>query len=601
MPLDIVLSKKDFEQIKWQELIDTAEVKECYSYKKLFDAKLTEVEERGNKKEVLIFSLLGSISSLRITTPASIDPFAPKSFSSYPQNTLLENISDSYLGVLEEILVTVTDPEMKARIADVIWLKKPKIHVAEIAIEAYLNSFENLFDPHHWTTCLIRIERAFFIARKVGKEKTPFQNVVNSIEKAIKRCNGEDDLYLSEKLMDILINNKLTNNSEEFIDLSEKAAKRAEGKKNWKVARAYWECNARWHKLKKNPDSKRKSLNFKAETYVKQSEEMLKNSPPTYTMAAAYLQEAIRSLKNVEKTSERIKELHQILLSLQKESMSEMIPIRQEGIDISDSILTTVTLVEGKSFTEKLSILSTYSSSPTFDILRAKANKSNEKNLLDKVLPDVMLSETGKVTGKQPISENPKDKETFLRNSMYQEAKNFQLSIAATFIDPIRMQILLEHSDINIGSILPLVQDNPFIPKGREEIYAKGLYAGLVGDFVISTHLLIPQLENSIRHILNQNGIITSDHKSNGTQEEKGLGSLLYMDELSELLTKDVAFDLQGLLVESFGSNLRHKTAHGLIDSDKFNSTSPLYLWWIILQICYDFKIISLTNGDNTT
>lgn len=599
MSLDIVLTKTDFEQIDWQEIIDTAITKKCYSYKKIFDSKIIEAMEQDNPKKVFIFSLLGSIFSMRMTNPSSINPFPNMLSSRYPQNTMLENISDSHLEVLKEVLPIITDPEMKARIAEVIWIRKKEIQIAEIAVDAYIHSFENLFDSISWTTCFERIERAFFLAKKSGKNKPSYLKVVDTIEKSIQRCNGEDGSYLSVKLMDILINHKLMANIEKFITLTKKAAIRAESRKNWEIARAYWECSARWFKLKKEFDSSRESLCFKAETYVKQAEEALQISHPSYMMATVHLQKAMDSLKNIEQTGERIKEIHQILLPLQEKAMMEMINLPALVVP-KESISNTINLVKDKSFTDKISILSTYCSSLKIDILKDLAKKDAE-SLLAKFLPDVMLSETGKTTGKQPNSENPKDAETFLCNSMYQTAKDYQIVMATTFIDPIRVQILLEHPTVEISAILPLVQNNSFIPKGREEIYAKGLYAGLVGDFVISTHLLIPQLEHSIRYLLNQNGIITSDHKSNGIQEEKGLGSLLYMDELSELLTKDVTFDLQGLLVESFGSNLRHKTAHGLIDSHSFNSTSPLYLWWMVLQLCYNFKIISLKKENDTT
>jgi hypothetical protein len=56
----------------------------------------------------------------------------------------------------------------------------------------------------------------------------------------------------------------------------------------------------------------------------------------------------------------------------------------------------------------------------------------------------------------------------------------------------------------------PLVTDNPFIPPGRERIFAEGLHAGLMGNLLVAVHLLVPQFENSIREILTRAGAITS-------------------------------------------------------------------------------------------
>ena len=41
--------------------------------------------------------------------------------------------------------------------------------------------------------------------------------------------------------------------------------------------------------------------------------------------------------------------------------------------------------------------------------------------------------------------------------------------------------------------------NSKFIPKEREYIFAKGLYAGFQNDFILSSHLLIPQIENSLK------------------------------------------------------------------------------------------------------
>jgi hypothetical protein len=100
----------------------------------------------------------------------------------------------------------------------------------------------------------------------------------------------------------------------------------------------------------------------------------------------------------------------------------------------------------------------------------------------------------------------------------------------------------------------------------------------LTGDFLVSTHLLIPQLENSIRYILSNQGEIVSNLGDDRTQDEKNLNSILFSPKLIEILGEDITFDLQGLLVERFGSNIRNDTAHGLINIYSFSSPQHSYL-----------------------
>jgi len=55
---------------------------------------------------------------------------------------------------------------------------------------------------------------------------------------------------------------------------------------------------------------------------------------------------------------------------------------------------------------------------------------------------------------------------------------------------------------------------------------------------------------------------------------------------MKEILGEDITFDLQGLLVEPAGSNIRNLMAHGLIAHDQFFSEPIVYLWWLTLRLC---------------
>src|SRR5207253_8393936 len=119
---------------------------------------------------------------------------------------------------------------------------------------------------------------------------------------------------------------------------------------------------------------------------------------------------------------------------------------------------------------------------------------------------------------------------------------------------------------IRMDDLEQIVVDSPFIPSGREFFFAKGLYAGLMGDYVVAAHLLIPQIENSIRHVLALHGAITSGFSRQDIQNHYDLNRVLTDAGLEEKLTKifgeDLVFELKGLLVQHFGANLRNEIAH---------------------------------------
>lgn len=86
--------------------------------------------------------------------------------------------------------------------------------------------------------------------------------------------------------------------------------------------------------------------------------------------------------------------------------------------------------------------------------------------------------------------------------------------------------------------------------------------------------------------MLIERGIITSHINDNGIENEYALTKTLYMPEVQEIFGDNITFDLQGLLVDKFGSNLRNLECHGLIDYQSFFSPHHVYLWWLTLRLC---------------
>jgi hypothetical protein len=112
-------------------------------------------------------------------------------------------------------------------------------------------------------------------------------------------------------------------------------------------------------------------------------------------------------------------------------------------------------------------------------------------------------------------------------------------------------------------------------------------------------HLLVPQIEASIRHVLQQRGIITSTLRAGGVQEEKDIKDFLEMPEVERLFGVDTVFDLRGILIERFGHNLRNQLAHGLLPEGGFYREASAYLWWLILRLCWvGFRLAHLPDEE---
>lgn len=138
-----------------------------------------------------------------------------------------------------------------------------------------------------------------------------------------------------------------------------------------------------------------------------------------------------------------------------------------------------------------------------------------------------------------------------------------------------------------------LISESKFIPGERRDMYVHGLYHGFCGNFAVAVHLLLPQIENGLRFVLKNHDKITRKITED-IQTENGLSTCF--NNLQGILHEDLIFDLEGLLNESFGENIRNLVAHGLYESGRFFMYPGFYTWWIALKLALDLERYIVKN-----
>jgi len=321
---------------------------------------------------------------------------------------------------------------------------------------------------------------------------------------------------------------------------------------------------------------------------------------PRHMVAASHMQSAIETLRKIPEMQERITELRLILLDFQQKSLGEMGTFEMP-FDVTTLQEKAREQVKGKTLQEALFVLAFIGSSPRVDSLRKQVIETAKQFPFQALVPVVAVNDTGKTVGRRSsiLSSEPDEAEQAIKAEMFRHAVLFRQIHVLGFVEAAREQINLEHN-VRVRDLLPLVSNNPFVPVGREMIYARGLSAGLAGDILVAAHLLVPQLENSIRHLLIRQGCIVSKLDDNGIQDEIDLNQIFYdfWDELVDIFGEDTAFDLRGLLIERFGSNLRNEEAHGLMDYDDFFAPQISYVWWLALRLCCMVLVAMHTQND---
>jgi hypothetical protein len=108
------------------------------------------------------------------------------------------------------------------------------------------------------------------------------------------------------------------------------------------------------------------------------------------------------------------------------------------------------------------------------------------------------------------------------------------------------------------------------------------------GDFMSATHLLIPQLEPCLRHLLKINGNDPAKRRDDGTEEDLSLSGLYsrFRSDIEQILTPAIASEIDLLFNAKPGPALRHELAHGQISAAACFHQDVYYGNWLIYHLC---------------
>lgn len=591
------ISTDDIRQYEWQALIEACPKKGCRNFMGVFESAGADREASGDDRGKRVYSFLSALASCAANYDSKGNPYGPMWQSVDGSRTFTaEDLTASELAILKELLEEVVDPEFRARIGDILWVCSRDYKAAQVAIQAFIDSARRLETDDLWPSFLKRLERALQLSATLGFGKELHLKVVAEVEAVIARFESNlKSGFLCARLMRLLLDQNQGDYAR-YSTLAEQLARSFTAAKDWLKVEEYWEVAERWHRKASNVIDEQRCQLEGAEALIAKAEDNLESEKPSFGFAAHWMGQGVEALRRAKASPSRISEVHTRFLDLQRSALSEMkaieigydkIPRYQDAK--AKAVERSQSIVRGYSFTEAISRFAFITKPTVVDELRAQVEENSKQSITTQLFGTVAIDPAGKVSDTAPPSSSDSGDayEEAIRKQMFQNAACINWPMCFEWqIEPARLIIIAEHP-VRLADLSILVSNNPFIPEGHEAIYARGIQAGFNGDWLVSMHLLIPQLEASIRHVLQQHGVITSKLESDGTQDERDLGFLLTHPMMDDIFDKDITFDLRGILIERFGYNLRNVLAHGLIPEGGFYHPVAVYLWWLTVRLCW--------------
>jgi hypothetical protein len=124
-----------------------------------------------------------------------------------------------------------------------------------------------------------------------------------------------------------------------------------------------------------------------------------------------------------------------------------------------------------------------------------------------------------------------------------------------------------------LGSLpdTPNIFDCPLIPADRVSLYREGMSAFDAEDYVKCIHVLVPQVENSLRELLKLLEVSETKTDAEGAVELKNMNDVLHEPRVREALDEKLWTFLKVLYADKRGINLRILVAHGIAPAEAFN------------------------------
>lgn len=152
------------------------------------------------------------------------------------------------------------------------------------------------------------------------------------------------------------------------------------------------------------------------------------------------------------------------------------------------------------------------------------------------------------------------------------------------FLVPALRRIREKHA-LDATTTLAVLEESPVFDTTRHGVLKEGLEAYLENDHVKAIHVLIPQVEHTLRRLLDLVGVPTVRAGRNGTMRVKTLNEILREPAIHAVLGEDIQLYLLTLLADQRGQNIRNLVCHGLATPAQMNQQVADRIFHVLLTL----------------
>jgi len=483
--------------------------------------------------------------------------------------------SPSVKKVTEQIISYWTDrakttkhPVLRARYADLVWdfskvvtNESPHYSMAQIVIESIIEISQRNCHKHK-TSVIKKLERALCLATLLNDSSR-----IEKVRDAI--INYEDSVTQDSKLglwgfaYDLLFENdkvKLTaDQKQKLIDDLEGHLLRASQPANkeeidpWAVDAAALRLAKYYRKVGRGEDTKRVIVAV-GNAFIQAS------SKASALQTSAWLQRVHSTFKEfglpdeAEQISIKLREVGEKAKSELK-SVSHTVEVQKDKME-----KYIAALIEGELDVVLARIAAHYI--PKKSEVEKQLKELASEAPIAFLMPVELLDNMGR-----PLAKVGSLEEDLAGHTVKQMSQN--MAIESMFLRQVLESLIKKYPTFE-NLFVDYLFRSPIFVDDRKSIIGQGVKEYLNGNHVTAVHLLIPQIENALRVLVETAGGSVLKPARGGGFNLKVLYDLLRDPLLVQVFGDDIVFYFHALLVDPRCWNLRNRVCHGLCDVSEF-------------------------------
>lgn len=590
LPFPLTLaSPADLASVDLTAAFDGLDHADDHALEQALNRAAENAEARGDGAALRGYQLLSILCTFHLHVEDQAEVWGPRWQGSERRSYMASDFRGEQTAILADMAGTIPHPALRARVADVVWSNdRAQGAAGMLAVEAYCELIERRLDgsyvrqfaPDSILDLVDWFHRALQIvamSRKRGEMPDALQRVFEAL---YARTEAARQLVAFVKIARLGLQYGLTEWAKVAPD-AEQLADQGADDPNPMAVQGAWDLAAQGYAKLKDDAAKRRCQERSVDETLRMRKEV--NSAAAQ---AFWTRKAIGELRAAGGFKDRITKLRAELRELQDASLDEFgqfsIPI-----DLTEERQGTIEIFDGLTLPDILLQFALLSTSPKVDELRRQALESRKHSFFGSLFGASYSDHEGKTVAETPAMPFDGDPdEAWFKQQSLRYLDLWRHQIVEGFIEPARRTVMFRFplEERHFG---PIVSMSLFVPPGHEHLFALGFTRFWQGDYASAAHLLIPQLENSLRYVLLNANRESSKIKPDLLQEDRSLSGLLewLRPELEEVFGADLIYEIDLLFNYKPGPALRHEMAHGKVSAGACYHTSAVYACWLLYQL----------------